>query len=80
MLSISMAENVIFKQKKSKETLKKKIADFILYKVGSRAQKWRKIAKKRIIQSQFTQFLAAIAAQYLLPTLVSEWVTDWVSD
>ena len=40
MLSISMAENVIFKQKKSKETLKKKkIADFILYKVGSRAQK-----------------------------------------
>ena len=39
----------------------------------------KKLPKKRITQSQFTQFLAAIAALYL-PSWVSDWVTDWLTD
>ena len=46
-----------FMQNKSKETLKKSKSPILQYKSGSPAQKWPKIAKKRITQSWFAHFL-----------------------
>ena len=48
MLSISMAYKVISCKKKSKETFKKSKSLILQCKFSSRAQKWLKIAKKRI--------------------------------
>ena len=49
-----------FHAKKSKETLKKSKSLILQCKFGARAQKWPKIAKKRITQSRFAQFFLSV--------------------
>ena len=62
-------------QKIKRNTKKIKIADFTMQSWLPSSIMTKNCQKKRITQSQFTQFLAAIAVLYL-PSWVSEWVSD----